>query len=73
MIIIKKAIKYEILLLLKNIQYSFTVILSLHDVKQNGIGNCWFMSSLSSLAAREQHISQVVMKAENLAHLPDQG
>ena len=47
--------------------------LSLYDVQQSEIGNAWFMSALSSLAARERHINQVVMKETNLSRQPHQG
>ena len=37
----------------------------MNDIKQNGIGDCWFLSSLSSLATRPERIAFAINKKIN--------
>lgn len=46
---------------------------SMNDIMQNGIGDCWFLASLASLAQRPERVSFVIQKQRNEAATPDQG
>ena len=47
--------------------------MSMNDIKQNGIGDCWFLASLASLAQRNERVSFVIQKQRNEEAQPDQG
>ena len=47
--------------------------MSMNDIKQNGIGDCWFLASLASLAQRNERVSFVIQKQRNEAAEPEQG
>lgn len=38
---------------------------SMNDIKQNAVGDCWFLASLSSLATRPERIAFVINKNVN--------
>ena len=38
---------------------------SMNDIKQNAVGDCWFLSSLASLATRPERIAFVINKKLN--------
>ena len=38
---------------------------SMNDIKQNAVGDCWFLASLSSLATRPERIAFVINKHIN--------
>lgn len=46
---------------------------SMNDIMQNGIGDCWFLASLASLAQRPERVSFVIQKQRNEVASPDQG
>ena len=37
----------------------------MNDIKQNAVGDCWFLASLSSLATRPERIAFVINKHMN--------
>ena len=37
----------------------------MNDIKQNAVGDCWFLASLSSLATRPERIAFVINKNIN--------
>jgi len=37
----------------------------MNDIKQNAVGDCWFLASLSSLATRPERIAFVINKNSN--------
>ena len=37
----------------------------MNDIKQNAVGDCWFLASLSSLATRPERIAFVINKKIN--------
>lgn len=47
--------------------------MSINDIKQNAIGDCWFLASLSSLASRRERISFVIQKRRNETANPETG
>jgi len=47
--------------------------MSMNDIKQNGIGDCWFLASLASLAQRNERVSFVIQKQRNEQATPDMG
>ena len=47
--------------------------MSMNDIKQNGIGDCWFLASLASLAQRNERVSFVIQKQRNEQASPDNG
>lgn len=46
---------------------------SMNDINQRGIGDCWFLASLSSLARCPELISFVIQKQRNETVSPDEG
>ena len=47
--------------------------MSINDIKQNAIGDCWFLASLSSLASRRERVSFVIQKKRNETADPEAG
>ena len=45
----------------------------MNDIKQNGIGDCWFLASLSSLATRPERVTFVIMQDRNSSADPECG
>ena len=43
------------------------------DIRQNAVGDCWFLASLSSLATRADRVSFVIQKSRNESANPESG
>jgi hypothetical protein len=43
------------------------------DIKQNAVGDCWFLASLASLATRPDRVSFVIQKEINEDADPESG
>ena len=46
---------------------------SMNDIRQNAVGDCWFLASLASLATRPDRIHFVIQKSRNENCDPENG